>query len=54
MASVATTDLQAELNHRREGKDNHITIKCKCVRHRNLEGRNLEKDFGSLEREKHL
>jgi hypothetical protein len=48
MASVATADLRAELKRRRKGEDNHITIKCRCERRRNLEGRNLKKVFGSL------
>jgi hypothetical protein len=41
-------NLRPELNRHREGEDNCITIECQCERHHNLEGHNLEKDFGSL------
>jgi hypothetical protein len=47
-ASIATADLQAELNYRCAGKDSRITIEGQRERHRNIEGRNLEGEFNSL------
>jgi hypothetical protein len=35
-ASLATTDLWAELERRRKGEDGRITIECRRERHRNL------------------
>jgi hypothetical protein len=43
-----TVDLRDELIHRRRGEDSHITIERHHERHRNIEGRNLERDFESL------
>jgi hypothetical protein len=40
-------NLRAELNRHREGEDNRMTIECQHDRC-NIEGRNLERDFGSL------
>jgi hypothetical protein len=42
------TDLCDELIHRRRGEDSRITIERHRERHRNIEGRNLERDFKSL------
>jgi hypothetical protein len=47
MASYATTDLRAEINRCRGGKDGRVTIEHRHERHRDIEGRNLEKDFDS-------
>jgi hypothetical protein len=47
MESYMTADLRDEINRRRGGEDNHTTIECHRERHRNIEGRNLEKDFNS-------
>jgi hypothetical protein len=41
-------DLRVELNHRRDGEDSRITIEHQCERCRNIEGRNLEREFDSL------
>jgi hypothetical protein len=49
-ASIATADLRAELNRRRDGEDSRITIKCQHERHRNIEGRNLERELTLLHR----
>jgi hypothetical protein len=45
MASYATADLRAEINRRRGGEDGRVTIERRCERHRDIEGRNLEKRF---------
>jgi hypothetical protein len=37
-ASLATTDLRAELEHRRLREDGRTTIECRCEGHHNLEG----------------
>jgi hypothetical protein len=42
------TDLRDELNHHRRGEDSRITIERRHERRRNIEGRNLERDFESL------
>jgi hypothetical protein len=47
MASYATADLRAEINHRRGGEDGRVTIERRRERRRDIEGRNLEKDFDS-------
>jgi hypothetical protein len=47
MASYATTDLRAEINHRRGGEDGRVTIERRRERRRDIEGCNLEKDFDS-------
>jgi hypothetical protein len=39
-------DLRNELR-RREGKDSRVTIERRRERHRNIEARNLKKDFSS-------
>jgi hypothetical protein len=47
--SIATVDLHDDLIHRRDGgEDSCITIEGHRERHRNIEGRNLERDFESL------
>jgi hypothetical protein len=48
LPSIPTTDLRNELIHRCRGEDSHITIECHRERCRNIEGRNLERDFESL------
>jgi hypothetical protein len=48
VVSITIADLRAELNHRHDGEDNRITIECQCERRRNVDGRNLERDFDSL------
>jgi hypothetical protein len=45
MASYETTDLREEINHCRGGEDSRTTIERNCERRRDIEGRNLEKDF---------
>jgi hypothetical protein len=45
--STAMADLRAELNHRRDGEDSHITIERQRERRRNIEGHNLEGEFDS-------
>jgi hypothetical protein len=47
MVSYATVDLRAEINRCHGGEDSRITIERQCERRRNIEGRNLEKDFDS-------
>jgi hypothetical protein len=47
MASYMMADLRAEINRRRGGEDGRVTIECRRERHRDIEGRNLEKDFDS-------
>jgi hypothetical protein len=47
MASYATADLRAEINRRRGGEDGRVTIERRRERRRDIEGRNLEKDFDS-------
>jgi hypothetical protein len=47
MASYVTADLRAEINHRRGGEDGRVTIERRRERRRDIEGRNLEKDFDS-------
>jgi hypothetical protein len=42
------TGLRDELNHHRRGEDSRITIERRHERRRNIEGRNLERDFESL------
>jgi hypothetical protein len=41
-------DLRAELNHRHDGEDSHITIGRQRERRRNIKGRNLKGEFNSL------
>jgi hypothetical protein len=48
LPSIATTDLRNELIHCCRGEDSRITIECHRERRRNIEGRNLERDFESL------
>jgi hypothetical protein len=45
MASYAMIDLREEINCRRGGEDSHTTIERNRERHRDIEDRNLEKDF---------
>jgi hypothetical protein len=45
MASYTTTDLREEINHHRGGEDSRTAIERHHERHRDIEGRNLEKDF---------
>jgi hypothetical protein len=47
MASYAMADLRAEINRRRGGEDGRVTIERRRERRRDIEGRNLEKDFNS-------
>jgi hypothetical protein len=47
MASYVMADLRAEINHRRGGEDGRVTIERRRERHRDIEGRNLEKDYDS-------
>jgi hypothetical protein len=47
MVSYMTTDLKAEINHRRGGEDSYITIERQRKRCRNIEGHNPMKDFDS-------
>jgi hypothetical protein len=46
MVSYTTADLREKINHRRGGEDSRTTIEHLRKRHRDIEGRNLEKDFG--------
>jgi hypothetical protein len=48
LPSIATAHLHDELIRRRRGEDSCITIERHCERRRNIEGRNLERDFESL------
>jgi hypothetical protein len=45
MASYETMDLREEINRRRGGEDNRTTIERNHERRRDIEGRNLERDF---------
>jgi hypothetical protein len=45
MASYRTTDLREEINRRRSGEDHRTTIERNRERRRDIEGRNLERDF---------
>jgi hypothetical protein len=45
MASYMTTDLREEINRHRGGEDSRTTIERHSERRRDIEGRNLEKDF---------
>jgi hypothetical protein len=45
MASYRTTDLREEINRRRGGEDSRTTIERNRERRRDIEGRNLERDF---------
>jgi hypothetical protein len=45
MASYTTTDLREEINRRRGGEDSRTAIEHHHERCRDIEGRNLEKDF---------
>jgi hypothetical protein len=45
MASYRMTDLREEINRRRGGEDSRTTIEHNRERHRDIEGRNLERDF---------
>jgi hypothetical protein len=45
MASYQTTDLREEINRRRGGEDSRTTIERNRERRRDIEGRNLERDF---------
>jgi hypothetical protein len=47
MASYATADLRAKINRCRGGEDGRVTIERRRERRRDIEGRNLEKDFDS-------
>jgi hypothetical protein len=47
MASYATADLRAEINRHRGGEDGRVTIERQRERRRDIEARNLEKDFDS-------
>jgi hypothetical protein len=47
MVSYATADLRAEINRRCGGEDGRATIERRRERRRDIEGRNLEKDFDS-------
>jgi hypothetical protein len=47
MASYATADLRAEINRRHGGEDGRVTIERRRERRRDIDGRNLEKDFDS-------
>jgi hypothetical protein len=47
MASYVTADLRAEINRRHGGEDCRVTIERRRERRRNIEGRNLKKDFDS-------
>jgi hypothetical protein len=48
LPSIAMTDLRDELIRRCRGEDSRITIERYRERRRNIEGRNLERDFESL------
>jgi hypothetical protein len=45
MASYMTTDLREEINRHRGGEDNRTAVEHHRERRRDIEGRNLEKDF---------
>jgi hypothetical protein len=45
MVSYTTTDLREGINHRCGGEDSRTTIKCHRERCRDIDDRNLEKDF---------
>jgi hypothetical protein len=45
MASYRTTDLREEINRRRDEEDSRTTIERNHERRRDIEGRNLERDF---------
>jgi hypothetical protein len=45
MARYRTTDLREEINCHRGGEDSRTTIERNCERRRDIEGRNLERDF---------
>jgi hypothetical protein len=45
MVSYAMADLRVEINRRRDGEDSRITIGCLRERCRDVEGRNLQKEF---------
>jgi hypothetical protein len=45
MASYTTTDLREEINRQRGGEDSRTVIERHRERRRDIEGRNLEKDF---------
>jgi hypothetical protein len=45
IANYQTTELREEINHRRGGENSRTTIKHNHERHRDIEGRNLERDF---------
>jgi hypothetical protein len=45
MARYRMTDLRKEINRRRGGEDSRTTIECNRERRRDIEGRNLERDF---------
>jgi hypothetical protein len=45
MASYQTSDLRVEINRRQGGEDSRTTIERNHERHRDIEGRNLERDF---------
>jgi hypothetical protein len=54
LPNITMADLRDELMRRRRGgeggrgEDSCITIECHRERHRNIKGRNLERDFESL------
>jgi hypothetical protein len=48
LPSIVMADLRDELIRHHKGEDNHITIERHRERRRNIEGRNLERDFESL------
>jgi hypothetical protein len=45
MASYQTSDLREEINRHRGGEDSRTTIERNRERHRDIEGRNLKRDF---------
>jgi hypothetical protein len=45
MASCQTIDLREEINRHRGGEDSRTTIERNHERRRDIEGRNLERDF---------
>jgi hypothetical protein len=45
MDSYQTLDLREEINRRRGGEDSRTTIERNCERRRDIESRNLERDF---------
>jgi hypothetical protein len=48
LLSIVMDDLRDELIHHHRGEDSRITIEHHRERRRNIEGRNLERDFESL------